>query len=938
MSTFLGKISDIVIKNIENDKLKIVFPNKRAGIFLMKEISQKIDKPVFAPDIFSIEEWVFKKTSFTKASNISLLVELFALHSEIEKVNKQSFEQFADWANILINDFDEIDKALANPNHIFNYITEAKKIKLWNEASDKKVNESYIKFFNSLIKYYKGFRNQLSKKNIAYSGMAYRYFVENIESLIDDEFVMFCGFNALNKSEIEIINHLKDLNKCSTYWDIDKYFYEGISKQNEALFYLKRSLNNLNENNINWINDEFLNYKKINVHGAAGSINQIRFTSELLENFKSKSDFIQEKTAVVLADENILIPLLGFLPDTDFQYNVTMSYQLKNTNAFGLFKAAMDVYTNPLNDFSQEDPAIYFKDFIAIAKQPILYFDQNYLYKLNSFINHIAKNNISSISKSVFDKYFSDIENLNLISRLIFPESLKSEKLINNFTALSNIIISKIYRKNADYNSLEVSSLIKLRDLILNIAELTKENNSIDNLESFKAIFTSLSNIESIPFKGEPLKGVQIMGLLETRNLEFDRVIVLSANEGYLPKTYNYQSFLLYELRKSYNLPLPKDKEDISAYYIYRLLAHAKEFHFVYNTQPAKIGSNEPSRYIQQLKYELQKYNPQIDFAESILKPEQSERLENNTEIEKTSEIIQKLEDYFKSGFSASALNLYGTCSLKFYLQKLKSIRETEILETEIQANTLGDVVHQALEVLYKPFINKILKAEDFKDIESKANKVLLDSFKDKFKYGEINKGKNLIIKNIAERMLMSVIKRDKRLVANNELVVKSTEVKDSSEFVIEINGKKLHGKLKATIDRVDSLNDNLQIIDYKTGNIKATRKFKINRDKLLENFYNNEISHDDKAFQLLFYTYFYRQKYNIQTDSQSSILSLKQNSKQIPLEYDGSDLINDSHTEEFAEIIKEMIIDILNPEKTFRKTENTDACNYCEFKDFCNR
>ena len=377
------------------------------------------------------------------------------------------------------------------------------------------------------------------------------------------------------------------------------------------------------------------------------------------------------------------------------------------------------------------------------------------------------------------------------------------------------------------------------------------------SLQSIRKIFNQTVRTTNIPFYGEPLKGIQIMGMLETRTLDFENLILLSANEGFIPSSKNQNSFIYYDIRRKFGLPTYKDKEAIYAYHFYRMIQRSKNIFLLYNTETDGINSSDKSRFISQLLYELPKYNPNTNFDIKLLNTPTYKNKKPEIIIEKNKNIYKLLLQKAKKGFSPSSLNTYINCPLQFYFQEIEKIREEEKTESTIKPSTFGTVIHEVLHKLFEPFIDKVLTIEDIKSMHSNYKKILNKSFKDNYKDGNISIGKNLLSVEVANNFIKSFLNKEAELINEiqkngQDLVIKKLEEKFKSFIIIFSNDKKIDVNIKGFVDRIDIIGNTIRIIDYKTGAMKQKELRFNDRDSLL-----NE-SKFSKAFQILMYLYLY--------------------------------------------------------------------------------
>lgn len=953
MKTFIDKSTEYIYEkyNANFSNLCIVFPNIRSGLFFKKSLSKLINKPIFLPAIYSSEKFIEELSGYSIVDNFTLVLELYEIHKNLDKKN-QSFEDFIKWGNILINDFNDIDLYLENARNIFTFLSESKAISLWNldqkPLSDFQLN--YLKFYNSLYNYYEQLNIYCESKLISYQGFAYRKVAENIDNYINNiiyDKIIFVGFNALNKAEEIIIKKLIESDKAETLWDVDNYYLKNeyqeagkFSRKNKITFELKE----LN------FTDNFLleTEKKINIIGVPQKIAQAKLAGNILKNFNDTNTI--ENTAIVLCDESMLFPVLNSLPENIEKINVTMGYSLKTTTLKDFIDSLFNMHINAakLSRLGKNDDFLfYIRDFLKIIQNPN--FDKLFDYKTNTDVLPFKKE-IKKLNRTFFDfnflqTYFkNNYENIEPIFYNWNKNPLDSINYIKNICEKLKYNYTKLLENDADnaflYN-LEIEILnnfIQISDKVNIIINKYKYN---FGLKDVYLIFTYFSKLTKLSFIGEPLAGLQVMGMLETRNLDFENLIMLSVNEDILPASQSLNSLIPFDIR-SYNFKLPtyKDADAIYAYHFYRLLQRAKNIYLIYNTESDEFGSGEKSRYIEQIVYELQKDNPKIIITEEILNLKGDKSItENDIKITKTDEIINIIDENSKKGISPTMLNIYRNCSLNYYFKYIAKIEKPEEIEENIEFNTFGKIIHKVLENLFKPYLKTILKSDNIELMLSKVDSEIDSAMKELYNIDEINYGKNLLILNIVKRYIIDFLINEQNFISrsakeNNFLSVIDVEKKLTYTLNIEQINKTV--TLNGNIDRINLYNGIYTIVDYKTGKVNDY-EITINEEK---EFISDNIN--DKVFQLLMYSYLFSKNYDVEK-IKSSIISM-QNIKISPLTLtkksnkEKEDIFNPTDFQRFENLLIDMISEIYNKEIPFSQTNNENICKICDYSAICNR
>ena len=959
-ASFLSKVSDYLIDNYSENlsELCIVFPNRRAGLFLKNLLADKLRKTFWSPKVFSIEDFMCEIANKKITENIRLLIELYAVHKNIEKENAKSFDEFIRWGQMLLNDFNEVDLYLVNANDLFGYLSESKAISLWN-TDEKPLTAYQIKYlhlYKSLASYYKEFTNQLASKNIAYQGMVYRFVAENIENIdLTKKWhkIIFVGFNALTTSEEKIIKKLIQLEKAEILWDADKYYAEN--NMQEAGTLIRKNIKSIGTKDFNWLSDDFKNsIKEINIIGAVNGISQAKVAGNIIkEKFSTLvSDAkLSLKTALVLVDENLLLPVLYSLPPEVVQLNITMGFPLKNAPVYTFFDNIFAMHENAKRfnkpEFSDKQ-SFYFKDLIKLFAHP------NILSLFNANEEHIvetiiARNKVFWQQEEILaliPENKSDIkENFKkLLSNWNVQPNISFECMANFIAMLQKSIISEkkqVETEEIDFKvDIELSYLFAFSKLINNLQCSLSSIADVVELKTLHSLFSQTVSLTKLPFYGEPLKGLQLMGLLETRTLDFDNLIILSVNEGLLPSGKTSNSLIPVDIKRQFNLATYNDHDSIYAYHFYRLLQRAKNVYLLYNTETDDFGKGERSRFINQIIDELPKYNSNIKISESIVSSLPEKQLIDYTiSIKKNEFVYNMLKKMANNGMSPSAINAYRNCKLKFYFLYLLKLKETESVQEKIDAITLGNIIHEALHVLYKPYINRIIEKAHLEVMLKEAESIIKQAFLNaKFSIDEINFGKNHLIFKVAIKLISNFIHQEIKYIDdlkkdNNILTLMVLEKDMYKQINILVNKEEnIIIKLKGKADRIDSIANTLRIIDYKTGYFD--KKEVLIKD--WEDLINKPFM--DKSFQLLFYAYLAKDDYN--NSIQSGIISFR-NIKEgfhYLITPENTKNINNIDFNYFENVLQQILTEMFDKNIPFNPTEEIERCTYCPFAMICNR
>ena len=919
MTSFIKTVLlDLSEKGLKFENLHFILPSKRAGVFLKHYISTLTTKPIFAPQILSIEEFVEELSGLQNIPNTDLLFKLYTAYKKLtKKVDQEPFDEFSKWAQILLQDFNEIDRYLIPQNQIFDYLNAIKELNHWSlEVEQTDLIKNHLKFWKQLKEYYLVFTEELLENKQGYQGLIYREASENLEAYIENnnnKKHIFLGFNALNKSESHIIQGLLQNDLAHIYWDIDKTFIDD--KIHDAGFFVRHHKDNWNffkNQPFNWITTHYSEQKNIQIVGVPKLVGQAKYVGQILESISHTNKNLSG-VAVVLGEEQLLIPILNSIPKAITELNVTMGLPLSLVPLASLFENLFSVHKNKPYKF-------YYKDVISILSHPSIY----PLFQIASnnissnIIEHLQKNNLVYITVTELKQLVNS--HTEIIDLLFRSWDDKSEIALKNCSSL--IFKMKTYFDIHKKNSgLELEYLYRFNILFNQLSELNNNYKYLNSVATLRSIYQELLSLETLDFRGEPLEGLQIMGMLESRVLDFETVIISSVNEGILPSGKTNNSFIPYDVKIENNLPTYKEKDAVYTYHFYRLLQRAKNVYVLYNTEVDALKGGEKSRFITQLEIEgIHKIkhivaSPEVPILEKHLR-----------QISKNHSVVEQLKQISSKGFSPSSLTNYIRNPIDFYYEKVLGIKQFEDVEESIAANTLGSAIHNTLEDFYKPLEGKNLTIEVLNTFKSKIKQTVTKHFKELYKDGDFTKGKNLIVFEIAQRYIYNFINSEiKSLTEGNLIKILAIEVDES----IEIRGLNFTAKLRGKVDRIDLFNGTTRIIDYKSGKVEQNKVELVNWDDLTTDY-----DKYSKSFQVLCYAYMMYHKNRIQLPIEAGIISFK-NLNQGFLKFGKKEnlytrtknqLINEETLNNFEIELKKLIVEICNPEVNFIEKNLADA------------
>ncbi len=919
MVSFIREVLlDLKKRNISFSELTFILPSKRAGIFLKHELGVVLDETIFAPEIISVEEFVEELSELKSVSNTELLFELYSVYkSQTKKELIEPFDSFTKWAQILIQDFNEIDRYLIPQEKIFNYLRDIKDLEHWSVQNEQtEIVKNYLSLWKNLHLYYNEFSNKLKGKKTGYQGLIYREAVESIQSYIQNnqnKQHIFLGFNALNTAEEIIIQELLENKLASIYWDIDAHFIDN--KIHDAGLFTRQHKNNwnyFNHNPFNWIKSHYSSDKNIEVIGIPKNVGQAKYIGSLLNKLKTENSQLNN-TAVVLGDESLLTPVTNSLPESIDALNITMGLPLRNIPLASLVENLFKLHKNRTKE------SIYNKEILIILSHQFIrpLFINDKTDYANLIIEDIQKNNLIYLSA---ERLKNTAPNQSEVIDLLFG-NWEDNPTISIDNCLQLILKIKAYlSENKKENLLPLEYLYRFNEVFNQLKSLIDKHNCVSNIKTLFGLFKELLNNESLDYKGEPLQGLQLMGMLESRVLDFETVIISSVNEGVLPSGKSNNSFIPFDVKIENNLPTYKEKDAVYTYHFFRLLQRAKNVFILYNTEPDAFNGGEKSRFITQLDIE-----GVHNIKHSLVSPNVPVQTPSLNSISKSELVMNRIKEVAGKGFSPSSLTSYIRNPLDFYYQKILKVKQYEDVEETVASNTLGTVVHNTLEDFYKPLINQFLTVEILKELKKKIDKTVTHHFKDIYKEGDLKSGKNLIVFEIAKRYVLNFLNIETADVKKgNKIKILEIEPNDNKvkldipelDFPVYLTGK---------VDRIDEYNGVKRIIDYKTGKVDQSKVNIVDWEEL-----NTDYDKYGKPYQILAYAYMMNAKTPFTNPIEAGIISfknlnngfLKFGVKESTYSRSKDELITQETLNSYFVELKKLILEICNPDIDFTEKE----------------
>jgi CRISPR/Cas system-associated exonuclease Cas4 (RecB family) len=930
----------------------VVFPNRRARLFFNKYISGFSMKPVWAPRYYSISEFIQQLSGLQLADQLSLIFKLFRIYKEITCSN-ETFDTFYFYCEMILADFSDIDKNLVDAEKLYQNLSDLKAIDGYYEyLNETQINEirRFWEIFISARKsdekdhftakwvalksIYAKFNKLLDEEGTAYEGKIYRMVIDCIEmgtlEIPEGKQIAFVGFNALNRAEEVLFEHLKKSVKALFFWDFDDSYIN--SDIHEAGFFLRKYLRHFPQPE--GFKSKTFSGKPTTVIKSVSvpsNISQAKIIDMFLDNVEDIKMHDPGQTAIILTDENLLLPVINSLPSSIGSVNISMGYPVADTPANSFINLLADVQKNQKINPQSNELMVYHKDFFGL-------------------MDHIYLESIGKTKEFIEFKRKAHEKNLIYIN----PENLEtdSELYMKVFSRMDNpkyfggylveiliIVASDIVKKGAGSTEKKwhLETIYSIYKILLRFDSLLTESGIDISLSTVLSLLKKIVGGISVPFSGEPLTGLQLMGILETRTLDFKNIIFLSMNEGKYPKTGHAPSMIPYSLREGFGLPTINHQDAIYAYYFYRLLHRAEKVTLVYNTKSEGLQKGEKSRFLLQLKYDSQFEIEEMDLGYKV-----SSAPNYRITGKKDKETITKLEKYLRPGgdafLSPSSLNNYLNCKLRFYFRYIEGMKEPEIIEEDIETDVFGRILHKTMDLLYTGYVGQKLQKEDIEKIY-KNSKLIRESVNRAFaeeylNIAEIDKvdlqGRNLIIRKVIEKYVDGILKFDYRTAPFHII---SLEKWYSHELSVLADHTKI--ALGGYIDRIDIKDGYTRVIDYKTGLVKD--KF----DNVNDLFDAAPSKRNSSVFQAFLYSLIVQDEFD--SGKIMPALFYVRNIHQKEFDYKikfGKAVVEgfSEFSQVFTDRLVGLIEELYNTDISFTQTEDVKYCKNCPYNTICMR
>lgn len=932
----------------------VIFPNKRASLFFNEYLAQQSDRPLWSPAYISISELFRNLSPWEVGDSVKLVCELYKVFRK-QTQSKETLDEFYFWGELLLSDFDDADKNMVETGRLFTNLKELHAMMNDYTFMDKEQEEAIQQFFQNfsierrtalkerfisiwdeLGHIYTQYREVLESQQIAYEGMMYRQVVENLNTeTLPYETYVFVGFNVLNRAESELFRKLRDAGKAIFYWDYDEFYMSR--EHHEAGEFIKRNLN------------EFPSVLPSSAMQGTNNLStpkEIRYIASPTENAQARylPQWIREnlteqekETAVVLCNENLLQPVLHSLPSEVKHINITMGFPLSQTPVYSYLNALLELQ---IQGYNKKSGRFTYQQVMAVLKHP---YTRQMTQEAEKLEQELTTNNR-------FYPLPSELQQDEFLTHLFTPTD--TNLALTTYLGKALQQVATIYqqdneeKKNEAFNQLYRESLFKAYTTINRFHTLIEEGDLDVYPETFRRLLVKVLASTNIPFHGEPAIGMQVMGVLETRNLDFRHLVMLSVNEGQLPKSTSDSSFIPYNLRKAFGMTTIEHKIAVYAYYFYRLLQRAEKVTFMYNNSAEGLNRGEWSRFM--LQYLIESSQP---IVQQTLEAGQSPQGSTPIQIKKTEQVLERMHQVFdlayndRAKLSPSALNNYMDCKLRFYLKYIAALSTPDEVSSEIDSATFGNIFHRAAENIYKDLTqrNSIITKEDIEHLlkdNIRLENYVDNAFKELFFHIPLDEkpeynGTQLINSAVIVRYIKQLLNQD---IRHAPFTFIGSEKSVNETITIHTPSGDFQSRIGGYIDRLDSKDNVMRIVDYKTGG-------KADMPPSVSSLFIPDKKRSNYVFQAFLYAAIVSKKLKTKvspsllfinraaSEDYSPVICFKE-ARKPPTPIDDFR----EYEAEFREELQKLLDEIFHPDIDFTQTEIEDKCTYCDFKAFCKK
>lgn len=963
MSGFISDLAKSLLETYEDKltSLQVIFPNRRAGAYLRKELGQMINQPIWMPRIYTMEDFVRSKSNLQTIDKLEAVFTLYEIYRS-HQPDAEQFDKFFFWGEMILKDFEEIDQYLVDPEKLFTTIRSQKELdeafyfmeeedrliieEFWNTflPDVDSAQQSFLKTWEILFPVYKDFQEQLLKQGKTYNGLLYRQVAEQLKG-DDTRFegsIVFAGFNALTASEEKIISWCVDELEAKVYWDLDAYYVKP--KVHEAGHFMReyQQSGTLSRTFPKTLPERLIQPKSMTMTGVALEIGQTKAVAQRIKELSEQEGFDPDRVVIVLPHEYMLQPILHSIPDVIDTLNITMGYPLNASNAFGLIDSLLKLQNNHRNH-QVHGLSFYYRPLIELLQHPLI---QPLEEKA------IASTLLSIKKKNLIQVYAEEVQIKHpFIQSLLSIQEDGLTFVLDSLAALEQIWKERGHDFELEFIRRYYKSYAQLRSMLV-------EREQKLSYDFLIRLHRKVSGSLKVPFSGEPLQGLQVMGILETRNLDYDHVIICNMNEDSWPAPAHRGSFIPFNIRKAFDMPVHDHQDAIYSYLFYRLLQRAKTADFLYNTVSEFAMNGEPSRLLRQLVLESpHKVTSQLLVNEVVVPVDQS------ITISKSKKIFDQLNRFVEgaelpkniahpSRLTPSALESYLYCRLRFYFRYVEQLFEQDELQEDMDPMLFGNILHDTMEILYKEHLSSrgtsMVTELDFFSLETAVDGAINLAFKKQYQYKNEKKfqleGRSVIAYDVIRKIVLRILEIDKAH-APFEIIGLEADTKEgfARNLVIRSDTREIAVRLKGKIDRIDRKDGAYRIVDYKTG--KDEKRF--TSIKSLTDRSNDK--RNKAAFQVLFYSWMVRHS-DLYEEGAPITPGLFNNKDLFQLDFDWRIFQKEGRSpavkiddfrvyeEEFVSELQDVLEEIWNPEVPFDQVEDAKKCKYCPYNEICGR
>ncbi|MBX7150092.1 PD-(D/E)XK nuclease family protein [bacterium] len=923
MKTFLDELAaELTAKYDHLGDVCVVFQNRRASLFFKLALKQTLAQSSWMPDVYAIEDFNQVVSGIREADALQALFELYSCYQAAG--GSDSFEQFVPWGEMLLKDFNDIDHDLADVQSLFGSLDKVKAMERWSPDSEDVTpfQTQFLNFWGLLAPMYESLQQKLRERHQSLAGRIAREVAENIDDFLARhqwEKIIFAGFNALTAAEEKLFKTLTKNNRADIFWDVDNYYLNNELQEagNSIRRYVKT-----------WIPPDWKfrserlikETKDVEIIGAAKKAVQAKVAGNIIRQWLEEGKK-PATIAVVLADESLLLPLLHSMPESVESVNISMGLSLRSTPLYDLISHVFQLQTTTGKQ-NQSRHSFYYLDILRLLAHP---FVQN-LFKNRSLIQEcktrILKENIVFVSNEM-----KELEPIGFL--------LSQWENTNHAISTFKELLQKL-SADASMGVIELEILTEFGNIVNRLEALISAFGVDIGVKGFQNLLSGALNSTRLSFSGEPLEGIQIMGVLETRSLDFENLIVVSANENILPSAKVNHSLVPFDLRKGFGLSTYLDKDAIYAYNFYRLLQRAVSIRLVYDTEPNELGEGEQSRFITQLLHEWPKINPNVRIVQRLVTlPAQSTSSPAHPRhaitVHKDEATLEILDRYFEKGVSPSALNKFIACSLQFYFRYIAHLLPPEEVEETIEPDIFGNAVHAVLATMYESCLGRNLTTDDIEPMLKMTEPRVTEAYKSLLHEDSLDSGKNRLLIDVSVNIIKEFLNNEKARVQKESVSVLELEKTFTRMITVSSNGHEKSIRLNGKLDRVEKSGDLIRIVDYKTG--KPEENLNVDDFKKLEELHDQSIKR-----QLLFYAYVLAGEKQLAA-MESGVYFFREIRKGFrPLSVSKNARVELGALMEFENLLKSVLGRLIDPKTPFEQTADRTLCQLCDYATICMR